>query len=85
MNLSDSTTPLIDTRGQSCPLPILTIRRALNHYHTSTLLLIYADDPSFIAEFKTFCLHASLTLITETRHAYTMITPYTAYLVRYNP
>ncbi|MFM2067346.1 MAG: hypothetical protein RLZZ584_2255 [Pseudomonadota bacterium] len=44
----------IDTRGLSCPLPILKAKKALAELHSGQLLKVLATDPGSIRDFQAF-------------------------------
>ena len=44
----------IDTRGLSCPLPILKAKKALAELQSGQLLKVLATDPSSIRDFQAF-------------------------------
>lgn len=46
---------LLDTKGLSCPLPILKAKRALNALPAGALLRVLASDPVTLRDFPAFC------------------------------
>jgi tRNA 2-thiouridine synthesizing protein A len=45
----------IDTRGLSCPLPILRAKKALAEMAAGEVLKIVATDPGSVRDFRAFC------------------------------
>lgn len=45
----------LDTRGLSCPLPILRAKKAINGLEAAQILKITATDPGSIKDFEAFC------------------------------
>jgi tRNA 2-thiouridine synthesizing protein A len=64
MGLTEPRTPLpdckmdihkeIDTRGLTCPLPILKAKKALAEMHSGEVLKVLATDPSSVRDFQAF-------------------------------
>ena len=46
---------LLDTRGLSCPLPVLRARKAMQKLAPGALLRVLATDPGTVKDFKAFC------------------------------
>jgi len=46
---------LLDTKGLSCPLPILKAKRTLNTMPAGGLLRVLASDPVTKRDFPAFC------------------------------
>jgi TusA-related sulfurtransferase len=44
----------IDTRGLTCPLPILKAKKALAEMHSGEVLKVLATDPSSVRDFQAF-------------------------------
>lgn len=44
----------IDTRGLTCPLPILKAKKALADMHSGEVLKVVATDPSSTRDFQAF-------------------------------
>ncbi len=44
----------IDTRGLSCPLPILRTKKALSDMQSGDVLRVVATDPSAVKDFQAF-------------------------------
>ena len=44
----------LDTRGLSCPLPILKAKKALTDMHTGQLLRVVSTDPGSTRDFQAF-------------------------------
>ena len=45
----------LDTKGMSCPLPILKAKKALNNVATGGTLEVFATDPGAVKDFAAFC------------------------------
>ncbi len=45
----------LDTRGMSCPLPILKTRKAINQINVGEVLEITATDPGSVKDMASFC------------------------------
>ncbi|GAA5236144.1 sulfurtransferase TusA family protein [Verticiella sediminum] len=45
----------IDTRGLTCPLPILRAKKALAGLASGDVLRVVSTDPHSMADFKAFC------------------------------
>lgn len=45
----------LDTKGLSCPLPVLKAKKALNDVAVGGTLEILATDPGAVADFAAFC------------------------------
>ena len=46
---------VLDTRGLSCPLPVLRARKAMQKLASGALLRVLATDPGTLKDFKVFC------------------------------
>ncbi len=46
---------LVDTRGQSCPLPILNLEKAMRNLPTGKVVEIQSTCPAFLGELKAWC------------------------------
>ena len=49
------TETVLDTKGLSCPLPILKAKRALNGLPPGAHLRVLASDPVTLRDFPAFC------------------------------
>ena len=49
------TTTILDTRGLSCPLPILRTTKAIRDMPAGGVLQVLATDPGALADLKAFC------------------------------
>ena len=49
------TETVLDTRGLSCPLPVLRARKAMQQLAPGALLRVLATDPGTVKDFKAFC------------------------------
>lgn len=45
----------LDTRGLSCPMPILRARKALSSMGDGQRVEVLSTDPASIADFEAFC------------------------------
>ncbi len=57
------TTIELDTRGLSCPLPVLKAQKALRGLGRGARLLVLATDPKAPADFAQFCESAGHLLV----------------------
>ncbi len=48
-------TTMLDTKGLSCPLPVLRARKALRAVAPGGLLCVLATDPAAVEDFRAFC------------------------------
>ena len=46
---------VLDTRGLSCPLPVLRARKAMQKLAPGGLIRVLATDPGTVKDFKAFC------------------------------
>lgn len=56
----------IDTRGLSCPLPILRAKKALADMQSGEVLKIVATDPGSVRDFQAFARQTGNTLLGQT-------------------
>jgi tRNA 2-thiouridine synthesizing protein A len=56
----------LDTRGLSCPIPILRTRKALNEMHSGQVLRVLATDPGSVRDFEAFARHTGNRLLQHT-------------------
>ena len=57
----------IDTRGLSCPLPILKAKKALADMQTGEVLKVVATDPSSTRDFQAFARQTGNELIQQSQ------------------
>lgn len=57
---------VLDTRGLSCPMPILKAKKALNELDPGQLLQVLATDPGATRDFEYFCRHTGHRLMEST-------------------
>ncbi|NBD19699.1 hypothetical protein GTZ97_03320 [Aquabacterium fontiphilum] len=55
----------IDTRGLTCPLPILKAKKALADMHSGEVLKVLATDPSSVRDFQAFARQTGNDLIEQ--------------------
>lgn len=48
-------TTILDTKGLSCPLPVLKAKKAMKGIGLGETLTVLATDPSSVQDFKVFC------------------------------
>ncbi len=48
-------TPILDTKGLNCPLPILKARKAINGLTVGDTLRVLATDPGSVQDFQAYC------------------------------
>jgi len=46
---------VLDTRGLSCPLPVLRTRKAMQRLAPGALLRVLATDPGTVKDMQAFC------------------------------
>jgi TusA-related sulfurtransferase len=56
----------IDTRGLSCPLPILRAKKALSDMQSGQVLKIVATDPGSVRDFQAFARQTGNALLGQT-------------------
>ena len=59
----------LDTRGMSCPLPILKTRKAINQINAGEILEITATDPGSVKDMASFCEQTGNRLVTSNESA----------------
>jgi TusA-related sulfurtransferase len=57
---------VLDTRGLSCPMPILKAKKALNDLDPGQVLQVLATDPGATKDFEYFCRHTGHRLMEST-------------------
>ena len=45
----------LDTKGLSCPLPILKVKKAMTRLEDNDILLVESTDPGSVKDFEVFC------------------------------
>lgn len=45
----------LDTKGLSCPLPILKVKKAKTRLEDNDILLVESTDPGSVKDFEVFC------------------------------
>ena len=65
----------IDTRGMSCPLPILKTRKAINLIASGEILEVTASDPGSVKDMDSFCKQTGNRLVSsnEVHHTYVFL------------
>ena len=58
----------LDTRGLTCPLPVLKAQKAMRAMAAGERLRVLATDPKAPDDFAQFCAAAGHTLIESTAH-----------------
>ena len=58
---------ILDTKGMSCPLPIIKAKRALDGIPAGGLLEILATDPGSVKDFQSFCRQTGNELVSSTQ------------------
>ncbi len=56
----------LDTKGMSCPLPILKAKKALGNVPTGGTLEVLATDPGAVKDFAAFCRQTGNELLEST-------------------
>ncbi len=70
----------LDTKGMSCPLPILKAKKALGGVPTGGTLEVLATDPGAVKDFAAFCRQTGNELLesTEDGGVYSFVIKHTA-------
>ena len=55
----------LDTRGMSCPLPILKTRKAINLINSGEILEVTASDPGSVKDMASFCQQTGNRLVSS--------------------
>ena len=55
----------IDTRGLSCPLPILRAKKALSDMQSGQVLKVVSTDPGSNRDFQAFCKQTGNALLAQ--------------------
>ena len=55
----------LDTRGMSCPLPILKTRKAINLINSGEILEVTASDPGSVKDMASFCQQTGNSLVSS--------------------
>ena len=45
----------LDTKGLSCPLPILKVKKAMTRLENNDILCVESTDPGSVKDFDVFC------------------------------
>ncbi len=56
---------ILDTKGMTCPLPIIKAKRALGEIPEGGLLEILATDPGSVKDFQSFCRQTGNELVSS--------------------
>jgi len=56
----------LDTKGLSCPLPILKAKKALNDLTSGQVLKVFATDPGSVKDFLAFARQTGNALLSHT-------------------
>ncbi len=59
-------TTILDTKGLSCPLPVLRARKALRGLPPGGLLCVLATDPAAVGDFRAFCVETGHGFVDDT-------------------
>jgi tRNA 2-thiouridine synthesizing protein A len=60
---------LLDTKGMSCPLPVLRANRALRSLKPGEKLRVLATDRAAVADFQAFCRETGHALVAQGEEA----------------
>ena len=63
--MGDSAGTTIDTRGLTCPLPVLRVKKALRDIASGTLVEVLSSDPGSVVDFETLCEVVGHELVTQ--------------------
>ncbi len=55
----------LDARGLTCPLPILTAKKALSDMHSGEVLKVLATDPGSVRDFQAFARQTGNDLVEQ--------------------
>lgn len=59
----------LDTRGLTCPMPILKAKKALGSLDSGQVLCVLATDRGAVRDFEYFCKHTGHELLESTENA----------------
>ena len=59
---------VLDCRGQRCPLPVITLARAIPDVPVGDTIRVLADDPAAAVDIPAWCRMRGHTFIGETSH-----------------
>ena len=57
----------LDTRGLTCPLPLLKAKQALNRMASGMVLRVLATDPGSVRDFEVFARQTGHALLASTQ------------------
>ena len=57
----------LDTRGLTCPLPLLKAKQALNRMASGAVLRVLATDPGSVRDFEVFARQTGHALLVSTQ------------------
>jgi tRNA 2-thiouridine synthesizing protein A len=63
----------LDTKGLSCPLPILKAKKALNDLTSGQVLKVLATDPGSVKDFLAFARQTGNALLSHTEENSTFV------------
>ncbi len=71
MNNTTSLSPvtpdkLLDTKGLTCPLPVLRAKKAIKELAPGQVMKVLATDPGSVADFANFCKATGSELLVST-------------------
>lgn len=55
----------LDTKGLSCPLPVLKLKKAMGALPKGQTLAVLATDPGAVRDFEAFCQATGNTLVSR--------------------
>lgn len=64
--MTEMTETVLDTKGLTCPMPLLKAKQALNRLPPEALLRVYATDPGSVRDFATFARQSGHELLEST-------------------
>jgi tRNA 2-thiouridine synthesizing protein A len=63
----------LDTRGLSCPLPILKTKKSLNELTSGQVLKVVSTDPGSVKDFDAFAKQTGHTLLSSAEQDRTFV------------
>ncbi|MGD9582809.1 MAG: sulfurtransferase TusA family protein [Lysobacterales bacterium] len=64
--MTETSIPIIDVRGLSCPEPVLRLRQSVRAVPAGTRLRLLASDPMASIDIRAYCLRGGHRLLAET-------------------
>ncbi|MEM6709980.1 MAG: sulfurtransferase TusA family protein [Pseudomonadota bacterium] len=72
-NSGGDVSQILDVSGESCPMPLLRTKLALNQLGAGEVLRVIATDPRSERDFETFCAQSGTALLQAERKGDTFV------------